>query len=85
MNYLITARCDAGHGQVLTVAHRMGLAWAEVLAGLLDGSSSVYSYPPEPESVLNKCGICGARIQCTVTEESELRSDGQAGGLSHNG
>jgi predicted acyltransferase len=83
VKHLITARCVAGHEQVLTVDGRLGRRWAEILAGLLDGTSDVYVHQPGPDSVIGKCGRCGAHIQCTVTEASELRSDGQAGGLSH--
>jgi len=43
---------------------------AELFAGLLDGTSTMYVYPPGPESVLGKCGTCGAKIRCVV-EESE--------------
>lgn len=64
--FKITAVCESNHTQDL---HTEGLdrKWAEVQAGLLDGS--LLAVPPGPDSIIGKCGICNTPIKCTVTEE----------------
>lgn len=64
--YVITAKCEGGHTQVIKVDGKLGREWAEAQAGLLDGSSSMYIHPPGPESVIGKCGICQKPITCRV-------------------
>jgi len=48
----------------------MGEAEAQQLAGLLDGTSPLYRYPPRthplPGSTIGRCGICGAWLTCTL-------------------
>ena len=68
MDWAIEATCDNGHSQVMQVAGNLGREYAERLAGLLDGTSDLYRYPPGEESVIGKCGICGAKITCEVSE-----------------
>jgi hypothetical protein len=71
MKIKITAVCESSpsHIQKLTIDEKLGKAYAKQLAGLLDGTSPMYLYPPGPESVIGKCGICKAQIKCNVTEE----------------
>jgi len=65
----ITSTCEQGHRQVL-VTPDMGEAEAQQLAGLLDGTSPLYRYPPRthplPGSTIGRCGICGAWLTCTL-------------------
>lgn len=68
MDYFIEATCANGHSQVLQVSADLGGDYAFVLAGLLDGTSELYRFPPGPESVISKCGICGATVACEVSE-----------------
>jgi hypothetical protein len=63
---IIEARCANGHKQVLQVAESLGRDYAQHLAGLLDGTSELYRYPPDENSVIGKCGVCGAKIECEV-------------------
>lgn len=64
--YRIDAECQNGHRQKLYVDVRFGEVYAATLAGLLDGSSPLYVYPPGQESKIAKCGICGTAIKCTL-------------------
>lgn len=69
MNYVITAKCENGHEQNITISGDLGRQWADAQAGLLDGTSGMYLYPPiGTDSVIGKCGICKAQIECSVTE-----------------
>ncbi len=71
MKYTITARCANGHTQEL-VFDGLGLAYTEQQAKLIDGTSSMYVHSPiGTDSVIGKCGICGAQIQCSVSEYVE--------------
>ena len=65
---LIEATCANGHRQVLQIAGELGLEYARGLAGLLDGTSDLYRFPPDEKSVIGKCGICGSQIECVVSE-----------------
>lgn len=67
-DYLIEIECEKGHKQVLQVVGELGSEWAENYAGLLDGTSPWYRFPPGDDSVIGKCGICGSKIHCEVTE-----------------
>lgn len=71
MKIKIKAVCQSNpsHIQELIIDPLLGRSYAEGLAGLLDGSSKMYLFPPGPGSVIGKCGICKAQIKCTVTEE----------------
>jgi hypothetical protein len=65
--WVIKAECANGHAQEIKAqGEGIDQAWAEMCAGLLDGSSPLYRSPPGPESVIGKCGICRAQIECTV-------------------
>jgi len=67
--FVITATCGNGHSQRLNVDAALGRQWAEGLAGLLDGTSPMYLYSPiGTDSVIGKCGICLAQINCTIAE-----------------
>jgi hypothetical protein len=43
---------------------------AQRYAGLLDGSSPLYKYPPreDPDAQIGRCGLCGSLFTCTVQE-----------------
>lgn len=69
----INIRCANGHEQQLKIQKpdkRDEEALARNLAGLLDGSSLLYLYPPGEGSPIGKCGICQAQIKATVVTES---------------
>lgn len=61
--------CPNGHSQTL-LTHAMSQAEAESYAGLLDGTHPLYRYPPRdypvPDSMIGKCGMCGAWITATI-------------------
>jgi hypothetical protein len=63
-------RCakDENHAKVLRIDPALGLGYAETLAGLLDGSSPLYIYPPGEGSPIGKCAVCGAKLNCTVAQ-----------------
>lgn len=69
MNYRVTAKCESGHTQAITV-EGMPREWAEMYAGLLDGTHAMYLAPPcdDPNSVIGKCGICHKPFRCTIEE-----------------
>jgi hypothetical protein len=62
----IEATCGNGHRQILQISAELGREYAYHLAGLLDGTSEMYRFPPGPESVIGKCGVCGSQITCEV-------------------
>ena len=68
MKHKITAVCEAGHSQEIII-EGLGREYAELQAGLLDGTSPMYIHSPiGTDSVIGKCGICRAQIHCVVTE-----------------
>ena len=69
MQFLVTAKCENGHGWEVKVVGSLGRQWVEAWAGLMDGTSPLYvSSPIGTDSVIGKCGICRAQISCAVTE-----------------
>ncbi len=62
----VEACCESGHRQIMKVDASLGREYAESLAGLLDGTSPLYLYPPGEDSCIGKCGICGKKITCTI-------------------
>lgn len=67
----VTAECRQGHVQALQLDADLGMEYAVMLAGLMDGSSRFYIYPPGPSSMIGKCGICKSQITITVAEEDD--------------
>lgn len=68
MNFLITAKCGNGHSEEIRVEESLGPEWVKNLAGLLDGTSPFYVHSPiGTDSVIGKCGICLAQLECTIT------------------
>jgi hypothetical protein len=71
----ILARCEQGHEQRLCTPD-MDEHEAAALAGLLDGTSTAYVYPPRDyplaESVIAKCGTCQSWITCTLFGYGEV-------------
>jgi hypothetical protein len=65
---LLTVRCIDKPTHVQQIKMQTTREYAELFAGLLDGTSTMYVHPPGPESVIGKCGICGAQIRCVVEE-----------------
>lgn len=65
----IKAICVNGHEQVIYTPE-MPREWAATLAGIMDGTSSIYVYPPEKSKeyplYIGKCGICGSWFSCSV-------------------
>ncbi len=67
MTFQVEVRCEAGHTQTFRVVD-MSREWVESWAGLMDGTSPMYVYPPTDFSPIGKCGICSRRLKTTVTE-----------------
>jgi hypothetical protein len=73
----ITMRCTKEpdkHAKILRLNGDLGMAWAERLAALIDGSSVFYIHGPGPNSPIGKCDICGAKLE---TETREVEISGQ--------
>ena len=68
--YRIVATCENGHSQALVV-EVPDAEFARGLAGLLDGTSVKYKFPPanDPESPIGKCHWPGCRRPFTCTVE----------------
>jgi hypothetical protein len=68
MERQIEVRCLNVHcgtvQRILTPDHSR--AEAELLAGLLDGSSPWYATRPNAASQIGKCVLCGAPFRCTL-------------------
>lgn len=71
--YIIKAVCPNGHVQQIAFD---GFTRADVerTAGLMDGSSELYVFPPGPDSLIGKCASCGESFFCEVIE-SEAACD----------
>ena len=69
----IAVRCvrePLRHAKVLRLSGER--AFAETLAELLDGTSSLYILKPGPGSPIGKCGICGAAIETEIYEKQGI-------------
>lgn len=62
----IRATCERGHVQAIQVDAALGRRWAIQLAGLLDGTSDLFVSKPDHNSMIGRCGICGAHLKCEV-------------------
>jgi len=70
VNYTITVHCENGHTQEVRVDGLLGPEWVRNQAAFLDGSSRFYLEPAvRTGGVIGRCGICGSRIRCGVTDE----------------
>ena len=69
--FQVTAACATGHSQTFRV-YGMSREWVDGWAGLMDGTSPLYVSPPDEQSPIGKCGICGAKITCKVEEMEEF-------------
>jgi hypothetical protein len=80
----ITVRCTVheDHAKILKLDPALGFDYATTLAGLLDGSSPFYIFPPGGHdrveewpggkgSPIGRCALCGAPFTCTVSEIGE--------------
>jgi hypothetical protein len=66
---IIKLRCARDHEQIIRFRN-VDRTFAERLAGILDGTSPLYIYPPGPESTIAKCGLCLDNITATVEDDS---------------
>jgi hypothetical protein len=68
----IIMRCqdDENHAKVLRLDAKLGMEYAQTLAGLLDGSSPLYIFPPQDLSPIGKCAICGGKLKYTIEERN---------------
>lgn len=67
----ITIRCAAHpdkHAKVLRIHEELGLQFAELLAGLLDGTSPMFIRKPGVLSPIGKCATCGGQLTSEVKE-----------------
>lgn len=67
----LTVRCanqPNKHAKVLRLDAELGKEFAQGLADLLDGSSSLYIYKPGANSPIGKCCTCGGQLSATVEE-----------------
>lgn len=70
-HFLIIAKCANGHVEEIR-GGGLGLEWAMILAGLLDGSSPLYQPSPiGTDRIIGKCGICLAQLKCTAEGEPD--------------
>ena len=74
--FRITVRCKSEpltHAKILTFVFSDevgGKEYCETFAGLIDGTSRHYVYPPGPNSPIGKCGICQGELTTEVEEVS---------------
>ena len=72
--WIITFTCANGHvGSLKFIG--VDRRWAELYAGLSDGSSELYQHPIEADCPLCKCGICGATLTSSVTQGPDVPED----------
>jgi hypothetical protein len=57
----------------------MSIEQLQQWAGLMDGTSPMYVYPPDKKSVIGKCGVCGKPFKATVTEVPDEQVTGEQG------
>lgn len=73
-------RCEQGHTQtLLTPDHSK--EQAEMLAGLMDGTSRFYVLKPTAESFMGRCATCKTRFTSKLFGFSEKRCQACAGEL----
>jgi len=72
-HFWIRITCASGHTQTIEV-EGCSKEWAEDFASLLDGTSKFFIHPPGPDSLLSKCGRCGATVRCQVTEQPPIQT-----------
>jgi hypothetical protein len=77
----ITVRCkeDENHAKNLRMDASRGLAWVETLAEILDGTSTMYIYPPGPGSPIGKCAICGGKLDAEIQVIDDAEFTEQSG------
>jgi len=59
--------CEQGHEQDIKLQN-VDRQFAEGFAGLIDGTSPMYVYPPDEKSSIGKCGICRSKVKATLVE-----------------
>jgi hypothetical protein len=67
----ITVRCQdhpQKHAKILRLNPGAGMGTAETLAALLDGTSSLYFFPPGEQSPIGRCCVCGGKVKSEVGE-----------------
>lgn len=71
MNFKLEVKCEGGHTQSILVAGVSSREWAEIMCGLMDGTSDLYRSKPSdnPNSSIGKCASCGKQTKAEVTEE----------------
>ncbi len=69
--WIVRTECANGHkGDLRFVG--VGRRWAEMWAGLTDGSPELYQHAPGPDCPLCKCGICGATLTSSVRQGEDV-------------
>jgi hypothetical protein len=66
--FVVEARCSAGHVQRLTY-EGFDREYVEAMCRLLDGTSTLYKYPPDDKSPIGKCRTCGLWFTAKIVEE----------------
>ena len=66
----ILVRCvdNEAHAKTVRFDAALGMEYAETLAGLLDGSSRFYIFPPSKLSPIGRCAICHGELTCIIEE-----------------
>jgi hypothetical protein len=66
----IVVRCqqDENHAKTVRFPASFGMENVQTFAGLLDGSSPFYKFPPGAGSPIGKCAICGGKLHCLIKE-----------------
>lgn len=78
-NFRIIVRCEKDpykHAKILEFQFfqvdgaraDVGREYCETLAGLLDGTSKHYIFPPNEGSPIGRCDICRGKLTAVVTE-----------------
>ncbi len=74
--FKVVATCSSGHSSSI-IHEGMTREGVELFAGILDGTSPAFMFPPGPESVIGKCcwadpaypnHHCGKPFKCTIEE-----------------
>jgi hypothetical protein len=62
----IELRCQSCHGTSRFVTPELVEVQAAMIAGAIDGSSSIYATTPSPECPVGRCARCGGRYKAIL-------------------
>lgn len=84
--YRVTIRCTENKDHAKILQMNLPLAMVEDFAGLMDGTSPMFIYPPGPGSPIGKCGICRGQLMSTIEEwkdgdQADIKVDRECNGV----